>query len=466
MKNNGLTAAAVILMVLLVAGAGSAAARQTTPSVTASPLMKAMQTTAVFRSAEKITQFENNLNWINETRTRNEYQAGMLATTYEDMWVGEVIGDWQPFIRYEFTYAPDGTLASETVFEWDSSDWRPFERTLYDGTGGVFTRILVQAPDGAGGWVDVEQSTYVVENDLVVAGQTDQWLGEWTPVERFTYVEVDNSVIETTERPNGTTWMNAERTIYPGLSLFYLHREFERLLDEFSELEGMLYAIRLPELVSQNWDGTDWVNELRIDRNATLQPGTFYIVDETTTTEEWDGSAWVPTGRTFTEFDTSHQLNGLPSRMSLQIWDGTGWVEFGSEQYILRTDLRKIAQSTLSMDLGNGMNEVSRVRIEWSNVGSVDVENPEAPVTFVLSQNVPNPFNPSTRIGYTLQESQEIRLTVHDLLGRQIDVLDSGFRSAGEHAITWDASAMPSGMYLYRLETAGHAVTRTMVLMK
>lgn len=428
--------------------------------------MKAMQTTAVFRSAEKITLFEDNLNWINETRTRNEYQAGQLAVRYEDVWVGDVIGEWQPFMRYDFTYGLDGSLASETVFEWNATDWRPFERTLYEGSGSVFTRILVQAPDGAGGWVDVEQTTYVVENDLVVAGQTDQWLGQWTPRERFAYVEVDNSVIETTERPNGTAWMNAERTIYPGLSLFYLHREFERLLDESSELEGMLYAIRLPELISQNWDGTDWVNELRIDRNASYQVNTFYIIDETTITEEWDGSAWVPTGRTFTEYVTSHELNGLPSRMSLQIWDGTGWVEFGSEQYILQTDARKIAQSTLSMDLGSGMNEVSRVRIEWSDAGSVDVENPEAPVTFVLSQNVPNPFNPSTRIGYTLQESQEIRLTVHDLLGRQVDVLDSGFRSAGDHAITWDASAMPSGMYLYRLETAGHAVTRSMVLMK
>jgi hypothetical protein len=85
---------------------------------------------------------------------------------------------------------------------------------------------------------------------------------------------------------------------------------------------------------------------------------------------------------------------------------------------------------------------------------------------FALEQNYPNPFNPSTQIRFTLQSSNVTRLTVFDLLGREVAVLVNGSMPAGAHSVTFDASTLASGVYLYKLEAGGQVMTRRMTLVK
>ena len=73
------------------------------------------------------------------------------------------------------------------------------------------------------------------------------------------------------------------------------------------------------------------------------------------------------------------------------------------------------------------------------------------PTQYSLMQNYPNPFNPTTTIGYRLATTAMIRLSVVDVLGREIALLVEGIGQAGEHSAVWDASSMPSGMYVCRL---------------
>ena len=83
-----------------------------------------------------------------------------------------------------------------------------------------------------------------------------------------------------------------------------------------------------------------------------------------------------------------------------------------------------------------------------------------------LSQNYPNPFNPSTSIQYQLPESQRVKVSVYDMLGREVSVLVNEIKPAGTHSVSWDASGMSSGIYMYRLETESFRTTRKMTLMK
>jgi hypothetical protein len=85
---------------------------------------------------------------------------------------------------------------------------------------------------------------------------------------------------------------------------------------------------------------------------------------------------------------------------------------------------------------------------------------------FALHQNYPNPFNPSTQIRFTLQSSDVARLTVYDLLGREVAVLVNGTMPAGSHSITFDASNLTSGVYIYKLEAGGQVMTKRMTLLK
>jgi hypothetical protein len=91
---------------------------------------------------------------------------------------------------------------------------------------------------------------------------------------------------------------------------------------------------------------------------------------------------------------------------------------------------------------------------------------PDVPVEFALGQNYPNPFNPATQLAFDLPEAANVRLAVFDVLGRQVALLADGGYEAGTHEVTWDASSMPSGVYLYRIEAGAYSATKRMMLLK
>lgn len=95
-----------------------------------------------------------------------------------------------------------------------------------------------------------------------------------------------------------------------------------------------------------------------------------------------------------------------------------------------------------------------------------DLLTSSLPEQITLRQNYPNPFNPTTSIRFELPEATEVRISVYDVTGRLIQVLDQGTRAAGAHSINFDASSLSSGVYLYRLETPQFSQTQKMTLIK
>ena len=90
----------------------------------------------------------------------------------------------------------------------------------------------------------------------------------------------------------------------------------------------------------------------------------------------------------------------------------------------------------------------------------------ETPSSYALLQNYPNPFNPNTTIQYTLPQESRVTLRVYNLLGREITRLVDGVQQAGTHSVSFDATHLASGTYLYRIETPGYSATRQMLLIK
>lgn len=85
---------------------------------------------------------------------------------------------------------------------------------------------------------------------------------------------------------------------------------------------------------------------------------------------------------------------------------------------------------------------------------------------YALQQNFPNPFNAITSITFDVAEPGYVRLTVYDMVGREVSTLVRQQLEAGRHVVSFDAGDLPSGMYLYRLEVNGFAVQRKMLLLK
>jgi len=88
------------------------------------------------------------------------------------------------------------------------------------------------------------------------------------------------------------------------------------------------------------------------------------------------------------------------------------------------------------------------------------------PIQFSLEQNFPNPFNPMTVISYQLAAVSQVTLRVYDILGREVAVLVNKREGPGHFSIDFDASALPSGVYFYRLTTAENTAVKKMVLIK
>lgn len=100
---------------------------------------------------------------------------------------------------------------------------------------------------------------------------------------------------------------------------------------------------------------------------------------------------------------------------------------------------------------------------EYSNAIEVEVIGV---VEFALGQNYPNPFNPATTINFSLAEPTFVKLAIYNLLGEEVQVLKNENMNAGSYNVSFDATSLPSGMYLYKIETPQFSSVRKMMLMK
>ncbi len=127
---------------------------------------------------------------------------------------------------------------------------------------------------------------------------------------------------------------------------------------------------------------------------------------------------------------------------------------------------------------GESFTEVVNYTASWKQIGEADNrfelilsnspidEQLSLPSTIALNQNYPNPFNPTTVISYELPQTEQVRLDVFDITGRHIITLVDGQISAGSHQVTFDASRLSSGVYIYRLQAGGQLFTRQLTLIK
>jgi hypothetical protein len=111
---------------------------------------------------------------------------------------------------------------------------------------------------------------------------------------------------------------------------------------------------------------------------------------------------------------------------------------------------------------------------DWSviwNFSTVDVTSvarfdSSIPTDFVLNQHYPNSFNPSTIFQYGVPERSHVQLTIYDELGKLIAQLVNGEQESGYYEVTFDASHLPSGVYIYRLKAGKYMASKKLLYLK
>ena len=117
----------------------------------------------------------------------------------------------------------------------------------------------------------------------------------------------------------------------------------------------------------------------------------------------------------------------------------------------------------------NGYKDATLWGFTWlgdTDVIATGVEDAEMPVTYSLDQNYPNPFNPTTQIKYSVANAGNVSLKVFDVLGREVADLVNKHQDAGHYSVNFNASALSSGIYFYRIESGSFVSVKKMMLVK
>ena len=156
--------------------------------------------------------------------------------------------------------------------------------------------------------------------------------------------------------------------------------------------------------------------------------------------------------------DPRPNLNGMAYKMALKNMSGEAW--FTSTSYA------GAFGASLWIDGWTALAEHGYLS-DGGVISPINDDVFEAPTSILLDQNYPNPFNPSTNINFALPTAQNITLKVYDMLGREVATLLNNQRvSAGQQTISFDASGLSSGVYIYQLIGANTSITKRMTLIK
>ena len=146
-----------------------------------------------------------------------------------------------------------------------------------------------------------------------------------------------------------------------------------------------------------------------------------------------------------------HQFNALSGELILSADVGFSGVAY------LRTEVTD--------DSGAVAFDSLRVIVDPA-VGINEPSSPLIPEDYVLEQNYPNPFNPATRIKYGIPQASHVIISVYNMLGQQVAILEDQYQLAGYYSVEFDARKFSSGIYLYKIQTEGFQAVRKLIVLK
>ena len=254
-------------------------------------------------------------------------------------------------------------------------------------------------------------------------------------------------------------------------------------VDGDSEVEiafGTVEAVSLGKIVCFNLDGTMLPSFPRgvfatwVDGNTAIADVTGDGIPEIIGgTNQGKMYAITATGDSAAGFPLSSEatvLNAFNSNPTMVDIDGDGDVELFApcnDRKIYAWDTPGLwdpaPKKTWSTYKGNSRRDGTQ---KLDIPTGIQNSNSGIPDRFSLSQNYPNPFNPATSIKFALAGNTFVELSVYNLLGERVAVLVKEDLPAGEYSFTWDASALPSGVYFYKLETKSFTDIKKAILIK
>ncbi len=328
-------------------------------------------------------------------------------------------------IKHTFTYDQNNSLNTETDLGWSSNGWDSLSRISYYYSGGKLTEYIFQ--DYQSGWRNVSRSTYeyndsgYLKTDLSQLWVNNKWENKWLTTRFYSNSPLRDSLLF--ESWNNSQWLKDKKTI------FYYGSN----------------GIDVDSMVVTSWTGTLWVNLFKRIVTNDENHNQIEQIDQF-----WDNTYWVNDIHLYYSYNASHYvLTG-----NSWLWQNNQWVPGDSPLMVQNPDGLTIAFITNFLygyysDIV-GVNDVTAILVE----------------RLFLSENYPNPFNPSTAFRYHIPLSGNVEIKIFDILGREIAVLVNEIKAPGDYEVEWNASEFTSGIYFYQIKAESFVDTKKMILLK
>jgi len=199
-----------------------------------------------------------------------------------------------------------------------------------------------------------------------------------------------------------------------------------------------------------------------------LTPGTWFALDNPLPVELTSFTANANGDKVDLSWETQTEVNNYGFNVERRINEG----EWNSIAFIEGhgTSNSPKEYSYSDKDLFSGGSKFQYRLKQVDNDGSFEysdvVEVEIAPSQFELAQNYPNPFNPSTTIRFSLPKETQLKINIYNMLGELVETLAEGNYETGYHKVTFNASTLPSGVYIYRIESSDFVQTKKMLMIK
>lgn len=364
---------------------------------------------------------------------------------------------------------------------FDGTDWTYYDES--DGLANSYSWKIRVASDGTVWFGTTDGVSYLKDGTIETYDQYPEFFGEdiyedrdgnmWFGSYNFYHEEFKGGILK---------YDGEEFTLFPADSVTIqgVNLGFAQGPDD------MMYAKTIgfnSEII--RYDGEEWstwnpdstifsgYTKLEVDSNHNL----YFLGSDTTDGGklfQWDGDS-------FSRYEVPEGCSSGAEAMEADSEDNL-WIEcrniiaiFNIEEESWITHELPVNRLTFIYDITHDGEGTSWVATYYNGLFKFDtfraVSNEEfantTPNEFKLNQNYPNPFNPNTVISYQLPIDSRVTLKVYDILGREVATLINANRqTAGQHQISFDASHLASGMYIYRLNSDNFTATRKMMLIK
>jgi len=208
---------------------------------------------------------------------------------------------------------------------------------------------------------------------------------------------------------------------------------------------------KLIEELDQGWQNNMWNDVFR----------GYYYYDVNNNLIEFLVQSSV--GINFLRYLYSYDVNNNRIERIRQMWDVNVWENGGRVLYAYNAD-NDLTEEIIQEWGGSEWINIDKYTYSYLITEAKNIE--EFPHSYNLSNNFPNPFNPTTKIRYAVPVRSKVLLTVYTLQGKVVSKLVDEEKSPGSYEIKFDASSLPSGIYFYRIQAGDFVDTKKMILMK